>query len=113
MLSGLRILREPRGLALKVVEALCRDRGVQPITDPHWDPRLPSDAEIALEVGCAEGTVAKMIEMVARDIIADEFEIAMISRRGRIFLWYRYRLYLARKAARDAAKAAANGRVAS
>jgi len=105
-LKGLRILHEPRGQARRVVDALCRERDQSVAADPDWNPNLPTDKEIARELGLKESTVAKLIELVARDIVADSFEMAMIPRRGRIFLWYRHRLWLQRRASRQSPPAA-------
>lgn len=93
-------MREPRGLASRVVECLCRDRARPAVTDPDWDPNLPTDKEIAAELGIAEGTVSKKIEEVARTIVGDGFDIEMVPRRARIFIWYRHRLWERRVAAR-------------
>lgn len=93
-------MREPRGLASRVVDCLCRERARPVVTDPDWDPNLPTDKEIAIELGIAEGTVSKQIEAIASTIVADGFDIDMIPRRARIFIWYRHRLWERRVAAR-------------
>lgn len=100
LLKGLRVIREPRGLAQRVVEVLCREHLRPAVMDPDWDPGLPSDKEIAAELKVSVATVAEMIDKVARTIIADSFDIEMIPRRARIFIWYRHRLWEQRVAAR-------------
>ena len=85
LLSGLRCCREPRGRALEVVERLCR--GISQMPRRGNRGQLPTDAEIAEQLGISVATVRSHLNAVAFWIEGLE----ELPPRIRIYLWFRQR----------------------
>ena len=84
VLRGLRALREPRGRALEVVEALCERNDPHPRRPNDWPPRLPSDADIAKRLRMSLSSVRTHLRTVSTWIEGLE----ELEPRTRIYLWY-------------------------
>ena len=85
LLSGLRCCREPRGRALEVVERLCR--GISQTPRRGNRGQLPTDAEIAEQLGISVATIRSHLNAVAFWIEGLE----ELPPRIRIYLWFKQR----------------------